>query len=49
MSLPWPASIFFNALSAAGIQLITRQRLNPQQHAVMTAAPGPLLVIAVAG
>ncbi len=37
------------APSAAGIRIDYAAELNPQQHAAVTASPGPLLVIAGAG
>ncbi len=41
--------ILNRAPAAAGIQIDYAAELNPQQHAAVTASPGPLLVIAGAG
>ncbi|MEO5720405.1 MAG: UvrD-helicase domain-containing protein [Chthoniobacterales bacterium] len=41
--------ILQRAPSAAGIHIDYAAELNPQQHAAVTASPGPLLVIAGAG
>jgi DNA helicase-2/ATP-dependent DNA helicase PcrA len=41
--------ILQRAPSAAGIHIDYAVELNPQQHAAVTASPGPLLVIAGAG